>query len=260
MRFEVVTIFPEYFESPLVCSVLGRALQAGLVEVNLHNLRDYTTDRHQVVDDYPYGGGGGMVMKPEPLFAAVEALTAEEPTPVVLFSPQGRVFDQELAREWSQRDRLLLLCGHYEGLDERVREALVDEEVSLGDYVLTGGEPAALVVIDAVSRLLPGVLGHEQAAEEDSFAAGLLEHPHYTRPAEFRGMSVPEVLVSGHHERIRRWRRKESLRRTYLRRPELLERAPLTAEDRDLLHEIAEEEDSSALFPSSPCESEEEQR
>ncbi len=248
MRFDVVTIFPEYFASPLHCSIVGRALEAGLVEVALHNLRDYTTDRHQVVDDYPYGGGGGMVLKPEPLFAAVEALQQQEPRAhVVLLSPQGRQFDQKLAAELAGRSRIILICGHYEGLDERVREALVDEEISVGDYVLTGGEPAALVVIDAVSRLLPGVLGDEQAPDKDSFAEALLEYPHYTRPAEFRGMQVPATLLSGHHEQIRRWRRKESLRRTRQRRPDLLEQAALTAEDRELLEEIVDEEETNLI-------------
>jgi tRNA (guanine37-N1)-methyltransferase len=248
MRFDVVTIFPEYFASPLQCSILGRALAAGIVEVGLHNLRDYTTDRHQVVDDYPYGGGGGMVFKPEPLFAAVEALQQQEPRgQVVLLSPQGRVLDQAVAGELAAQARVILICGHYEGVDERVREALVDEEISVGDYVLTGGEPAALVIIDAVSRLLPGVLGDEQAPDKDSFAEALLEYPHYTRPAEFRGLTVPETLLSGHHEQIRRWRRKESLRRTRQRRPQLLEKAPLTPEDRKLLEEIAEEEERSRI-------------
>lgn len=260
MRIEVVTIFPEFFCSPLACSILGRALDAGLVEVRVHNLRDFTTDKHQVVDDYPYGGGGGMVMKPEPFFAACEALAAEPPRPhVVLLSPQGRVFDQELARELAERPRIMLLCGHYEGVDERVRQELTDEEISIGDYVLTGGEPAALVIIDAVSRLLPGVLGDQEAPERDSFADGLLEHPQYTRPAEFQGLGVPEVLLSGHHEQIRRWRRKESLRRTYERRPELIEQALLTSEDEELLQELAEEERSvEVVLPSETASPEEE--
>ncbi len=249
MRFDVVTIFPEFFASALECSILGRAQAAGIVRVALHNLRDYTTDKHQVVDDYPYGGGGGMVMKPAPLFDAIEALQQEEPPGhVVLLSPQGRTFSQAIARELAVRPRVILICGHYEGVDERVREALVDEELSIGDYVLTGGEPAALVIIDAVSRLLPGVLGDEQAPEKDSFADDLLEYPHYTRPAEFRGLTVPEILLSGHHEQIRRWRRKESLRRTRQRRSDLLERAPLTREDRELLEEIAEEEDGELMI------------
>ncbi len=244
MRFDVVTIFPEYFASPLECSILGRALEGGIVEVGLHNLRDYTTDKHKVVDDYPYGGGGGMVMKPGPLFAAVEALQEQEPRGhVVLLSPQGRTFSQSRAGDLAARERVILICGHYEGVDERVRETLVDEQISIGDYVLTGGEPAALAIIDAVTRLLPGALGDEQAPDNDSFAEGLLEYPHYTRPAEFRGLAVPGMLLSGHHEQIRRWRRKESLRRTKTHRPDLLERAPLTPEDLELLEEIAEEEE-----------------
>ena len=243
MRLEVVTIFPEFFASPLECSILGRAQAAGLVEVRVHNLRDFTTDRHQVTDDYPYGGGGGMVMKPEPLWAAVEALQAEEPRGrVILLTPQGPTFTQAKARELAARPRVILLCGHYEGVDERVRQALVDEELSIGDYVLTGGEPAALVVLDAVIRLQPGALGDATAPEQDSFAEGLLEYPHYTRPAEFRDLPVPEVLLSGHHAQIRRWRRKQSLARTLRRRPDLLEQAALTPEDHELLDEIAEEE------------------
>lgn len=260
MRIEVVTIFPEFFSSPLSCSILGRAIEAGRVEVRVHNLRDFTTDKHQVVDDYPYGGGGGMVMKPEPLFAACEALIAEPPRArLVLLSPQGRLFSQKVARELATQPRIILLCGHYEGVDERVRQALVDGEISIGDYVLTGGEPAALVIIDAISRLLPGVLGDQEAPERDSFADGLLEHPHYTRPAQFRGLGVPEVLLSGHHEQIRRWRRKQSLHRTRQRRPELIEQASLTAEDEELLQELTAEERSVDLaFPSEPASPEEE--
>lgn len=243
MRLDVVTVVPEFFASPLQASILGRAREAGLVDVCVYNLRDYTTDRHHVVDDYPYGGGGGMVFKPEPLFAAVEALQGEAPPGlVILLTPQGETLTQALVRELAQVPRLILLCGHYEGVDERVRQSLAQREVSLGDFVLTGGEPAALVVIDAVARLLPGVLGDEAAPEKDSFAEGLLEYPHYTRPAEFRGQRVPEVLLSGHHELIRRWRRQESLRRTRRRRPDLLATAALTAEDQRLLEEIVAQE------------------
>jgi tRNA (guanine37-N1)-methyltransferase len=238
-----VTIFPEFFASPLECSILGRARAAGIMDVRVHNLRDWTTDKHQIVDDYPYGGGGGMVLKPDALFAAVDALNAQAPRGhVVLLSPQGPAFDQAKAGELSRRERVILLCGHYEGVDERVRVALVDEEISIGDYVLTGGEPAALVLTDAVCRLLPGALGDEQAPEQDSFGSGLLEYPHYTRPAEFRGLSVPEILLSGHHEQIRRWRRREALRRTRDRRPDVLGRATLTREDEKLLQELAVEE------------------
>jgi tRNA (guanine37-N1)-methyltransferase len=211
MQIDVVTIFPEFFASPLECSILGRAQAAAILEVRVHNLRDWTTDRHQIVDDYPYGGGGGMVLKPEPLFAAVEALNQEEPHGhVVLLTPQGRSFDQKKAGELAQRPRVILLCGHYEGVDERVRQTLVDEEISIGDYVLTGGEPAALVITDAVCRLLPGALGDELAPEQDSFGSGLLEYPHYTRPADWRGHAVPEVLLSGHHARIEAWRREQA--------------------------------------------------
>ncbi|NLO73648.1 MAG: tRNA (guanosine(37)-N1)-methyltransferase TrmD [candidate division WS1 bacterium] len=243
MRIDVITIFPEMFASPLECSILGRARAAGILEVCVHNLRDWTTDRHHVVDDYPYGGGGGMVLKPEPLFAAVEDLNHEEPRgSVVLLTPQGRTFDQAQAEELAKLPRVILVCGHYEGVDERVREALVDTELSIGDYVLTGGEPAALVVVDAVCRLLPGALGDEQAPAQDSFGSGLLEYPHYTRPAEFRGRQVPEILLSGNHGEIRRWRRKEALRRTRDRRPDLLGKATLNKEDEELLQELAQEE------------------
>ena len=242
MIIDVVTIFPEFFASPLECSILGRAQAAGIMQVRVHNLRDWTTDRHQIVDDAPYGGGGGMVLKPDPLFAAVEALNAEEPRGhVVLLTPQGRTFDQPRAEALARESRVILICGHYEGVDERVRDTLVDEELSIGDYVLTGGEPAALVVVDAVTRLQPGALGDELAPAQDSFGSGLLEYPHYTRPAEFRGLPVPEVLLSGHHEEIRRWRRKQALKRTRERRPDLLETAALSKEDLALLQELAEE-------------------
>ena len=240
MYIDVVTIFPDFFCSPLQTSMLGRAQQAGLAVVQIHDLRTFTDDKHRVVDDSPYGGGPGMVMKPEPLLAATEHLLASAPqdTPVIFFTPQGQPLTQERARQLSGSEHLILLCGHYEGVDERVREAVVTAEVSLGDYVLTGGEPAALVLIDAVVRLLPGVLGNDRSAEIDSFAQGLLEYPQYTRPAQIGGMKVPEVLLSGHHEQIRRWRRKESLRRTLLRRPDLLAAAQLTEEDHKWLAEI----------------------
>jgi len=249
MRIDVVTIFPEFFASPLECSILGRARAGGIIDVRVHNLRDWTTDRHQIVDDYPYGGGGGMVLKPEPLFAAVEGLQAETPPGrVILLSPQGPTFTQRRAEAMARDERVILLCGHYEGVDERVRMGLVDEEISIGDYVLTGGEPAALVVVDAVCRLLPGALGDADAPEQDSFGSGLLEYPHYTRPAEFRGRATPEILLSGHHEQIRRWRRKEALRRTRERRPDLLESAALSPEDRKLLQELAEEDRETDLL------------
>ena len=240
MRFDIFTLFPEMFRGPFDESILARARAQGLIEVALHNPRDVTTDRHHVVDDYPYGGGAGMVMKPEPLFAAVEAV--HESGPILLLSPQGRVFTQAIARELAQHPRVTLICGHYEGVDERVREHLVTGELSLGDFVLTGGELAAMVIVDAVSRLVPGVLA-PGSTEEESHTTGLLEYPHYTRPPEFRGWRVPEILLSGNHAAIARWRRKESLRRTRARRPDLLVRAVLSPTDQKLLAEIEREED-----------------
>ncbi len=245
MRIDVVTIFPEVFTGPLQCSILMRAQEKGLLAVRVHDLRAWTTDKHHVVDDYPYGGGAGMVMKPEPWFLAVRELRTQSPAPprVLFFTPQGDRLDHQRAVRLAQEASLLLLCGHYEGVDARVRDALVDEEISIGDYVLTGGELPALVLIDAVARLLPGVLGNEESAEQESFASGLLEHPHYTRPAEYDGLEAPAVLLSGHHEEIRKWRRRESLRRTRARRPDLLAGANLTDEDRRFLAEIEAEED-----------------
>ena len=221
MKVDVITLFPGMFRGLLEESILGRARDRGLLEIGVHNLRDFATGRHQVVDDYTFGGGPGMVLKPEPIFAAVESLRREG-SRVVLMSPQGRVFRQAIAQQLSRLEHLVLLCGHYEGVDERVREQLVDDELSIGDYVLTGGELAAMVVVDAVTRLIPGVLGGEESTLEESFAAGLLEYPHYTRPASFRGWEVPEVLLSGDHARVARWRREQSLLRTLRRRPELL--------------------------------------
>jgi tRNA (guanine37-N1)-methyltransferase len=221
MRVDVLTLFPEMFAGPLDHSILGRAIERGLLQVQLTNPRDFTTDRHRTVDDYPYGGGPGMVMKPGPIFAAVESL-AQPGSPIILLSPQGRVFNQVIAAELARQPRLIVICGHYEGVDERVREHLATDELSIGDYVLTGGELAAMVVIDAVARLLPGVLGAEASAGEESHSQGLLEYPHYTRPPEFRGWTVPEILLSGHHAEIARWRRQQSLLRTAQRRPDLL--------------------------------------
>jgi tRNA (guanine37-N1)-methyltransferase len=224
MRFDILTIFPGMLEGPLSESILRRAREAGILDVRVHDLRRWASPPHHRVDDVPYGGGAGMVFKPEPIFAAVEELSSEPPRPwVVLLSPQGRRLDQGLARELSLRPRLLLVCGRYEGVDERVRERLVDEEISIGDYVLSGGELAAAVVVDAVSRLVPGVVGDPRSAEQDSFSGGLLDHPHYTRPAEFRGLRVPEVLISGHHAAIDRWRRGAALEATARKRPDLLE-------------------------------------
>ncbi len=234
MRFDAFTIFPEVMRPYIEVSVLGRARQSGLVEVRLHDLRDYTQDRHRTTDDVPYGGGGGMVMKPEPIFESVESVLGEEleTTPVILLTPQGRVFDQRAARELAGHERLALICGRYEGVDERVRQHLATDEISIGDYVLSGGELPALVVLDSVARLLPGFLGDEAAAQHDSHNRSLLEHPHYTRPADFRGWRVPEILRSGDHGRIKEWRRRESLKRTLHRRPDLLAEAELSEEER----------------------------
>ncbi|HSB66938.1 MAG TPA: tRNA (guanosine(37)-N1)-methyltransferase TrmD [Anaerolineales bacterium] len=236
MRFEIFTLFPEVFTPYLETSILKRAQENRLLEVALHNIRDWTTDRHHVCDDMPYGGGGGMVMKPEPIFTAVESVLGAPPScPVILLSPQGRVFSQALAEELARQPHLALLCGRYEGIDERVIEHLVTDEISIGDYVLSGGELPALVLIDAITRLLPGALGDPDGAWDDSHATGLLEYPHYTRPPEFRGWGVPEILLSGDHPRIAQWRRQQALRRTKQRRPDLLERADLTDSDRDFL-------------------------
>lgn len=242
MRFDILTLFPGIFEGSFRESIVGKAIEAGLVTVVLHDLRDYTADRHRTTDDAPYGGGGGMVMKPEPIFRAVEAMLGEErrSTRVVLLSPQGRLFTQELAWELAAQERIFLICGRYEGVDERVAQHLVDDEVSIGDYVLTGGEVPAMVVVDAVTRLLPGALGDPGAAMKDSHACGLLEHPQYTRPAVFRGYRVPDILLSGDHAKIARWRRREALRRTSERRPDLLKKADLTEEDEEYLRELEE--------------------
>jgi tRNA (guanine37-N1)-methyltransferase len=241
MHFDVFTLFPNIFESPLQESILKRAQEMGRLAVTLHQIRDYATDKHHITDDTPYGGGGGMVMKPEPIFAAVEAVLAEAlpDTPVILTSPQGRPFNQALAHELAAHERLALICGRYEGVDERVREFLATDEISIGDYVLTGGELPALVIIDAIARLLPGVLGDAGATLDDSHASGLLEYPHYTRPYDFRGCAVPDVLLSGHHAQVASWRRREALRRTWERRPDLLERADLTPGERQFLAELA---------------------
>jgi tRNA (guanine37-N1)-methyltransferase len=237
MRVDVITIFPEMLRSPLEHSILKRARDAGLLDVRCLDPREFTTDRHRQVDDCPYGGGPGMVMKPEPLFLAVERLAAEPPPPnrVILFTPLGRPFDQSVAEELSREQRLAFLCGRYEGIDERVHRHLVTDEISIGDYVLTGGELAALVVIDAVARLLPGVLGKDESSQSETFEEHLLEYPHYTRPAEFRGWKVPDVLLSGHHAEVEKWRRLQSLQRTLERRPDLFMKHRLTPEDQKLL-------------------------
>ncbi|MFA7535047.1 MAG: tRNA (guanosine(37)-N1)-methyltransferase TrmD [Desulfuromonadales bacterium] len=238
MLFEILTLFPGMFDSPFADSILGKAVDRGLIRIATHNLRDWAEGRHQVTDDAPYGGGDGMVMKPEPVARALAALKQQPPAPkVLLLTPQGAPFRQEHARSLAGEKRLLFVCGRYEGFDERIR-SLVDAEYSLGDFVLTGGELAAMVMIDAVARLLPGVLGSSGSAEADSFADGLLEHPHYTRPMEFAGMRVPEVLLSGNHAEIARWRRRQQLQRTLQRRPDLLGRVTLSEEDRRLLEEL----------------------
>ena len=239
MRVDVFTIFPEYFDSPTRVSLLGRARDDGLLDVRLHDPRDHTRDRHRSVDDAPFGGGAGMVMAPGPLFESFEASGAQRP--LFLLSAAGRRFDHRVARELAGTAGFSLLCGRYEGVDQRVADHLCDGELSVGDYVLAGGEPAALVVIDAVARLLPGVMGNEESGADESFGDGLLEYPQYTRPAEFRGYSVPDVLRSGDHERIARWRRAQSLRRTLRRRPDLLSRADLTAADEAVLAEFPSE-------------------
>ncbi|BFH67964.1 MAG: tRNA (guanosine(37)-N1)-methyltransferase TrmD [Paenibacillus dendritiformis] len=275
MRIDVLTIFPEMCEGVFRSSILGKAQEKGLVTLNAVNFRDYSGNKHQTVDDYPYGGGGGMVLKPEPIFAAVEAVIAQAeaeraPLPqegqagaadgpndpnrqerkrprVILMCPQGEPFTQAKAEELARESHLILVCGHYEGYDERIREHLVTDELSIGDYVLTGGELPAMVVTDSVVRLLPGVLGNESSAVTDSFSTGLLEYPHYTRPAEFRGWTVPDVLVSGHHAKVEQWRKEQSLRRTVERRPDLLESIELDEADRKLLERIiAERQDNEA--------------
>jgi tRNA (guanine37-N1)-methyltransferase len=239
MRFDVFTLFPEVFEPYLNISILMRAINAGLLEVRLHNIRSYAVDKHHTTDDTPYGGGGGMVMKPEPIFSAVETVLGDKPEcPIILMTPQGRPFTQRVAQELAIVPRLALVCGRYEGIDERVRSNLVTDEISIGDYVLTGGELPALAIIDAVTRLIPGALGDPDGAADDSHASGLLEYPHYTKPPVFRSFSVPDVLLSGNHSQIERWRRKQSLLRTLQRRADLLEKMELSQADRKLMEEI----------------------
>ncbi len=242
MLFEILTLFPSMLEAPLSESVLGKARESGIIEVRTRNIRDFAEGRHRVCDDAPYGGGAGMVMKPEPLVSAIEesrARTSRE-AHVILLTPQGRLLDQRLVEKLAAESHIVLVCGRYEGVDERVRE-FVDSEVSVGDYVVSGGEPAAWILVDAVSRLIPGVLGNDSSAEADSFSQGLLEHPHYTRPPDFRGRKIPEDLLSGDHARIAKWRRKQALIRTKQRRRDLLDRLELTDEDQRLLEEAEEE-------------------
>ena len=246
MRIDILTLFPNMFSSPLRESILGRAVEKGLLQIQTINIRDFTLDKHQVVDDAPYGGGQGMVMKVEPIARAIESVKAQNPSVRTIYlTPQGKPFDQDLARRLSTQPHLILLCGRYEGVDERVRDLFIDEEISIGDYVLTGGELPAMVLVDAVSRLIPGVLGSDRSAEEDSFFNSLLEYPQYTRPVDFRGSRVPEVLLSGNHSAISLWRRREAIRRTSLRRPDLLAEANLTDEDRKLLEEIRKSDSKS---------------
>jgi tRNA (guanine37-N1)-methyltransferase len=249
MRFDLLTIFPEFFTGPFDFGIVKRARQQGLVEIVVHDLRSFTFDKHHVVDDRPFGGGDGMVLKPEPIFRAVESLLeTNEPregqkrTAIVLLSPQGRMFNQADANRFATEcSRMILICGRYEGVDERVVEHLGADEVSIGDYVLTGGEIPAMVVVDAVTRLLPNVLGSETSAAHDSFSEGLLDYPHYTRPAEFRGWRAPDVLISGHHGEVAKWRRRAALLKTLKRRPDLLEKAELTPEERRWLDEVLRE-------------------
>jgi tRNA (guanine37-N1)-methyltransferase len=248
MQFDLFTLLPEVFPPYLESSILKRAAQRELVSVRIHNIRDYTHDKHHTTDDTPYGGGGGMVMKPEPVFEAVESVLGLNPLqtppipvstiPIILLTPQGRVFNQRIAEELSTHERLVLICGRYEGVDERIREHLVTDEISIGDYVLTGGELPAMILIDAISRLLPGVLGDPTGAEDDSHSMGLLEYPHYTKPPEFRGWKVPDVLLSGDHGRIEKWRREQGIRRTFLKRPDMLDKAELSEADKKFVNDI----------------------
>ena len=247
MEIHILTLFPAMLEGPFRESIVGRAVDGGVVRIRIHNIRDYAHSKHRTVDDYPYGGGGGMVLKPEPLFEAVEAVRSlitedggrdrAENARVVLMSPQGEVLTQAVVEEFASHSDLVLICGHYEGVDERVLEHLIDREISIGDYVLSGGEIPAMALVDAVVRLLPGAVGDGQSIEDDTHSTGLIQFPQFTRPSEFRGWQVPPVLLSGNHEQVRRWRRQQSLKRTQQRRPDLLERAELNAEDRALLEE-----------------------
>jgi tRNA (guanine37-N1)-methyltransferase len=241
MRFDIITIFPEMFGSVFSKGVIKKALDKGLIEVHVHNLRDFTFDKHKQIDDRPFGGGQGMVLKSEPIFVAVEKIKRNEKTPVYLLSPQGKKFDFRLAEELAQHPQVILICGRYEGVDERVIQYLVTGEISIGDYILTGGEPAAIVVVDGISRFIPQVVGNVESVKNDSFYEGLLEFPQYTRPRDFRGMEVPEVLFSGDHSKIESWRRKKSLEKTWFQRPDLLESRKLSAEEKKILEQIPTE-------------------
>ncbi len=243
MRFDILTIFPEIFPAYLKHGVLGKAIEKGLIKVNIVDIKEFAEGkRKKLIDDRPYGGGDGMVMKPEPIFKAIQSVERLKKSKVILLSPQGSLFNQEMAWEFAKEyDQLIFICGRYEGIDERIRILCADMEISIGDYILSGGELAALVIIDTVSRLIPGVLGGERSNVEESFCNGLLEYPQYTRPREFQGLKVPDVLLSGDHEKIRKWRRKEALRRTLERRPDLLKKAKLTAEDLEILKSLKKE-------------------
>jgi len=239
IRFDILSIFPEMFQTPFDCSLIKKALEKQLIELHIHDIRRYALDKHRMTDDYPYGGGGGMVMKVDPIARALDDVApARDNAQVVLLTPQGETFKQEIAEELSRYSRIVLICGHYEGVDERVREHLIDREISIGDYVLTGGELPAMIVVDAVSRLVPEVLGNRESALFDSFSTGLLEGPHYTRPQEYRNWRVPDVILSGDHKKINEWRRRKSLKRTLARRPDLLAKAILSEEDIKILEEI----------------------
>jgi len=239
VHIDILTLFPQMFQGMFSLGIFKRAIDQKLVSVGIHNIRDYTHDKHHTADDYPYGGGAGMVLKPEPIFEAVESIKGESTTvPIILLTPQGRLFSQQVAQELSQYSHLILICGHYEGVDERVREHLATDEISIGDYVLSGGELAAMVVIDAVFRLVPGVLGSEASPLDDSHVAGLLEYPQYTRPATYRGWSAPEVLLSGNHAQIAHWRREQAILRTLEHRPELLDNAELSSEEKGLVQKL----------------------
>lgn len=244
MRIDVLTLFPAMFQGPMTESMLWKARDRGLLDLRLHDIRDFTTDKHRTADDIPYGGGGGMIMKAEPVISAVEKVLEAAPqgTPVILMTPQGRVFSHSVAKELAAHEQLVVICGRYEGIDERVRQLVVTDEISIGDYVLTGGELAAMVIIDAVMRHIPGVLGAEGAAEADSHADGVLEGPHYTRPPVFRGLAVPQVLQEGDHAKVAQWRREQGLRRTWQQRPDLLLKADLSEDERYLLAIFADEE------------------
>lgn len=242
MHIDILTLFPEMFDRFFDTSILKKARERNLYTYDLINFRDYSQNKHDKVDDYPYGGGAGMVLTPQPIFDAVEAITEKGKSPrIILLCPQGETYNQKKAEEFAEEDHLIFICGHYEGYDERIREYLVTDEISIGDYVLTGGELGAMVVVDSVVRLLPEALGNESSAKEDSFSTGLLEHPHYTRPADFRGMKVPDVLLSGDHRKIATWRKAESLRRTYERRKDLLTNIKLSEEEQKLMEAIQAE-------------------